>query len=62
MLCDLGFRKEESRYFWNNRTYKDVSWDFHIDDTKHQEGFYYHFTQCPLNKYKVLKQRIKEMQ
>lgn len=42
--------------------YKDVSWDFHIDDTKHQEGFYYHFTQCPLNEYKVLKQRIKEMQ
>ena len=31
--------------------YKDVSWDFHIDDTKHKEGFYYHFTQCPLNNF-----------
>lgn len=31
--------------------YKDVSWDFNIDDTKHEEGFYYHFTQCPLNNF-----------
>ncbi len=29
--------------------YKGSSWDFNFDETKHQDGFYYHFTQCPLN-------------
>ena len=29
--------------------YKAVSWDFNFDETKHTDGFYYHFTQCPLN-------------
>lgn len=29
--------------------YKEVSWDFNFDETKHRDGFYYHFTQCPLN-------------
>ena len=26
---------------WNN-------WDFHFDDTLHRDGFYYHFTHCPI--------------
>ena len=26
-----------------------LSWDFNFDKTKHPEGFYYHFTRCPLN-------------
>lgn len=29
--------------------YKGVSWGFNFDKTKHSEGFYYHFTRCPLN-------------
>ena len=29
--------------------YKASSWDFNFDKTKHSEGFYYHFTKCPLN-------------
>lgn len=29
--------------------YKAYSWDFHFDEAKHRDGFYYHFTQCPLN-------------
>ena len=29
--------------------YKKVSWDFNFDDNKHRDGYYYHFTQCPLN-------------
>lgn len=29
--------------------YKGVSWDFNFDKTKHSEGFYYHFTRCPVN-------------
>ena len=29
--------------------YKAVSWDFNFDEAKHKDGYYYHFTQCPLN-------------
>lgn len=29
--------------------YKEFSWDFNFDKTRHRDGFYYHFTQCPLN-------------
>ena len=29
--------------------YKEFSWDFNFDETKHRDGFYYHFTQCPIN-------------
>ena len=31
--------------------YKNVSWDFNFDETKHLDGFYYHFTQCPFNNF-----------
>lgn len=31
--------------------YKAASWDFNFDETKHDKGFYYHFTQCPLNNF-----------
>ena len=31
--------------------YKKVSWDFNFDETKHRDGYYYHFTQCPLNRF-----------
>jgi hypothetical protein len=29
--------------------YKGKTWDFNFDDTLHRDGFYYHFTQCPIN-------------
>lgn len=29
--------------------YKEFSWDFNFDETRHRDGFYYHFTQCPIN-------------
>jgi len=29
--------------------YKDKTWDFNFDDSKHKDGTYYHFTRCPLN-------------
>ncbi len=29
--------------------YKKYSWDFNFDESKHKDGYYYHFTQCPLN-------------
>ena len=28
--------------------YNGVSWDFNFDDGKRRDGFYYYFTQCPL--------------
>ena len=31
--------------------YKDKTWDFNLDETKHQEGSYYHFTRCPINNF-----------
>ncbi|MBR3046147.1 MAG: L-2-amino-thiazoline-4-carboxylic acid hydrolase [Oscillospiraceae bacterium] len=31
--------------------YKKVSWDFNFDETKHRDGYCYHFTQCPLNNF-----------
>ena len=31
--------------------YKAASWEFNFDETKHDKGFYYHFTQCPLNNF-----------
>ena len=31
--------------------YKKVSWDFNFDENKHRDGYYYHFTQCPLNSF-----------
>ena len=29
--------------------YRDKTWDFNFDETLHKDGFYYHFTYCPLN-------------
>ena len=34
-----------------NPQYKAVSWDFNFDSKKHRDGYYYHFTQCPLNNF-----------
>ena len=31
--------------------YKDKTWDFNFDETKHKDGFYYHFTRCPMEKF-----------
>ncbi|MCR4755227.1 MAG: L-2-amino-thiazoline-4-carboxylic acid hydrolase [Lachnospiraceae bacterium] len=29
--------------------YKDKTWDFNFDETKHKDGSFYYFTRCPLN-------------
>ncbi|MBF1269697.1 MAG: L-2-amino-thiazoline-4-carboxylic acid hydrolase, partial [Oribacterium parvum] len=29
----------------------DKTWDFHFDEKRHRDGFYYHFTRCPLEKF-----------
>ena len=31
--------------------YRDATWDFNFDDTKHRDGSYYYFTRCPLEKF-----------
>ena len=28
--------------------YRDKTWDFNFDETKHRDGSYYHFTRCPI--------------
>jgi len=34
---------------WADKHPEDTNtWDFNFDDTKHEEGFYYHFTHCPI--------------
>lgn len=34
---------------WAERHPEDWNtWDFHFDDTLHRDGFYYHFTHCPI--------------
>ncbi len=29
--------------------YKDKSWDFNFDESRHKDGSFYYFTRCPLN-------------
>lgn len=31
--------------------YKDKTWDFNFEETKHRDGIYYHFTRCPIEKF-----------
>ena len=31
--------------------YKDKTWDFNFDKNLHKDGFYYHFTRCPMEKF-----------
>lgn len=35
----------------NHPAYKDKTWDFNFDETLHQDGIYYHFTRCPIEKF-----------
>lgn len=41
--------KKNAQWLEEHPEYKEVSWDFHFDEEKNKEGFYYHFTQCPIN-------------
>lgn len=41
--------KKNSQWLEEHPKYKKFSWDFNFDETKHSEGFYYHFTKCTLN-------------
>lgn len=41
--------EKDAAWLDSHPQYKDVSWDFNFDETRHQDGFYYHFTRCPLN-------------
>lgn len=31
--------------------YRDKTWDFNFDEELHRDGFYYHFTRCPMEKF-----------
>lgn len=40
---------KDAEWLEQHPQYKKYSWDFHFDDSKHKDGFCYHFTKCPLN-------------
>lgn len=40
--------EKDAEWLENHPQYKEYSWDFHFDESKHWDGFYYHFTQCPI--------------
>lgn len=41
--------ERDAKWLDEHPQYKKYSWDFHFDEKKHKDGFYYYFTQCPLN-------------
>ena len=43
--------RKNAEWLEKNPKYKKVSWDFNFDEDKHRDGYYYHFTQCPLNSF-----------
>ena len=43
--------RKNAEWLEKNPKYKKVSWDFNFDENKHRDGYYYHFTQCPLNNF-----------
>ena len=43
--------KNSAKWVDENPKYKDITWDFNFDSKKHEQGFYYHFTKCPIEKY-----------
>lgn len=43
--------EKDAQWLEQNPQYKKYSWDLNFDETKHKDGFYYHFTQCPLNNF-----------
>lgn len=42
---------KNAEWLENHPKYKKCSWDFNFDENKHRDGYYYHFTQCPLNSF-----------
>jgi len=42
---------KNARWLEKHPEYKAASWDFNFDESLHKDGFYYHFTQCPLNNF-----------
>lgn len=41
--------KKDYDWLEEHPQYKEYSWDFNFDESKNGEGFYYHFTKCPIN-------------
>ena len=41
--------ERDAKWLDEHPQYKKYSWDFHVDEKKHKDGFYYYFTKCPLN-------------
>lgn len=52
-----GVQKENGRFHacaeWieQNPQYREASWDFNFDDSRHKDGTFYWFTHCPIEQY-----------
>lgn len=48
-----GYEKMKRYAKWadDHPEFKDKTWDFNFDETLHKDGFYYHFTRCPMEKF-----------
>lgn len=42
---------KNAKWLEKHPQYKKTAWDFNFDENKHRDGYYYHFTQCPLNNF-----------
>lgn len=57
MNTQSGIEKVEDLFYKNadwlkmHPQYAEISWDFNFDKTKHRDGLYYYFTQCPLARF-----------
>lgn len=48
-----GKKRVETSKVWADEhpEYKEKTWDFNFDETKHKDGYFYYFTRCPLEKF-----------
>ncbi len=52
-----GVQKENGQFHacaeWIDKhpQYRELSWDFNFDDTRHEDGTFYWFTHCPIEQY-----------
>jgi len=47
---ETGFRRM-AQWADEHPEYKEKTWDFNFDETKHSDGTYYYFTRCPIEKF-----------
>lgn len=51
--CANLYAKLKANKQWadDHPEYRDATWDFNFDESKHRDGIYYHYTHCPIEKF-----------